>query len=240
MGDIDSLHASSLDECIGLCDTTSQCTAVSFVPGSQTCELKAIVIGRGINPQPSNTTTLAYFAAQTSCKALLKQGRRVKLLGQRDYTLDCDADAPHSDLKVVYVGSLNECMVACDTETGCTGVSYREDDQRCVLKRIESSAAVPAVGVDLAYLTVLADDFPAKDRTGVWGPTIDFPVIPVAAAPIPNSNRVIVWSADYADDYTRMDPTSTKTLFAFWDFITGEKSSETVWQTQHVSAATTG
>ena len=43
---------------------------------------------------------------------------------------------------------------------------------------------------------------PPPNGLGKWGPTIDFPVVPVAAAIEPDSGNVIVWSAEFADDFS--------------------------------------
>ena len=43
---------------------------------------------------------------------------------------------------------------------------------------------------------------PPPTGLGSWGPTIDFPVVPVAAAVEPDSGNVVVWSAEFADDFS--------------------------------------
>lgn len=244
MGEISNNHTNTIIDCINLCEATSSCTAVAFSsntvgPDSTNCQLKAILIGRAIVPEPSNGTTLAYVTASTSCEALLAQGRRVQLPGQRDYTLQCNADASaQADILVSYTGSLNECLALCDRQSGCNAVAYRESDQKCSQKSLDKSSNLTTSGdVDVAYLTDLALGvaFPDKDQTGVWGPTIPFPVIPVAAALIPNSNKVFVWSADFVDDYTLTKNSSDGrfTYFATMDIVTGEVSEQFVSNTHH-------
>lgn len=244
MGEISNNHTNTIIDCINLCEATSSCTAVAFSsnnvgPDSTNCQLKSILIGRAIVPEPSNGTTLAYVTASTSCEALRAQGRRVQLPGQRDYTLQCNSDASaQADILVSYTGSLNGCLALCDRQSGCNAVAYRESDQKCSQKSLDKSSNLTTSGdVDVAYLTDLALGvaFPDKDQTGVWGPTIPFPVIPVAAALIPNSNKVFVWSADFVDDYTLTKNSSDGrfTYFATMDIVTGEVSEQFVSNTHH-------
>lgn len=71
---------------------------------------------------------------------------------------------------------------------------------------------------------------PAKG-IGQWGPTIDFPVVPVAGAVEPTSGKVLVWSA-YAYDQFGNSP-GGYTLSAEWDPKTGVVSQRTVSNTDH-------
>ncbi|KIV81247.1 hypothetical protein PV11_08673 [Exophiala sideris] len=244
MGEISNHHTNTIIDCIQLCETTVSCSAVAFSsddvgPDATNCQLKAILIGRAINPEPSNGTTLAYLYASTRCEALLAQGRRVQLLGQRDYTLQCNTDTTaEDDIVVTYTGSLNECMALCDRQSACNAVAYRESDQRCSQKSLDKSSNLQASSdVDMAYVTPLelGIAFPDKDQTGAWGPTVAFPIIPVAAALIPNSNKVFVWSADFVDDYTLTKNSSDGrfTYFATMDIVTGEVSEQFVSSTHH-------
>jgi galactose oxidase len=63
---------------------------------------------------------------------------------------------------------------------------------------------------------------------GQWGPTIAFPLIPVAAALIPG-NKLLVWSADQELNYSSAQYTQTAVL----DLTTGAVSSATVSNTAH-------
>ena len=244
MGNITDTQAHSISDCIKLCETITSCTAASFYSNSSAndttnCRLRSIVIGRAVNPLSSNGTAFAYVTTSTRCEALLAQGRRVKLDGQRDYTLQCGADArSQADIKAVYTGSINECMTICDRHLGCNAVTYRQVSQKCTLKTVLRTSDIhSSSGTDLAYLTSLGigPAIPPRDQTGVWGPTVEFPVIPVAAAVIPNSNKIFVWSADYQDDYTltRFSPDDKRTYFATMDITTGEVSEQLVANTNH-------
>ncbi len=42
---------------------------------------------------------------------------------------------------------------------------------------------------------------PTPNGVGKWGPTIDFPIVPVAAAVEQDSGNVVVWSAQFADNF---------------------------------------
>lgn len=64
---------------------------------------------------------------------------------------------------------------------------------------------------------------------GQWGPTLDFPVIPVSGAVDPMTGKVMVWSADRADAYTAGGLTLTST----WDPATGIITQRDVSVTNH-------
>ena len=65
---------------------------------------------------------------------------------------------------------------------------------------------------------------------GQWGPTIGFPIVPVAAALLPN-NLLLVWSADQALAYGGSDSAFTQT--AILNLNTGAVSEDTVSNTGH-------
>ncbi|KAI9818264.1 MAG: hypothetical protein M1832_004480 [Thelocarpon impressellum] len=71
---------------------------------------------------------------------------------------------------------------------------------------------------------------PPPPNKGSWGPTIDFPTIPVAAAVEYESGKVLVWSASAIDDYTAP---SGQTYTATYDPGNGDVSSLLVTNTQH-------
>ncbi|KAF4469467.1 galactose oxidase [Fusarium albosuccineum] len=66
---------------------------------------------------------------------------------------------------------------------------------------------------------------------GQWGPTLDFPIIPVAGAVIPTTGQVLVWSSWRPD--TMDGGPGGITLTSIWDPATGEISQRTVTETQH-------
>jgi hypothetical protein len=245
MGNIWSGHSPSFADCIERCDNTASCTAATFKDQARTnstnCLLQAVLLGRAINPTPRNGSTLAYKTASTKCAALLTQGRRVQLPERRDYTLQCKTDVMiETALRLTYTGSMNECLIACDNEEGCAAISYRESDQRCTLTSAgKADKFVSSDATDVAYLTALDINKPLeKELTGSWGHTIDFPVIPVAVALLPNSQKLLAWSADYEDDYTiTYNNTEGRfTHFAEMDISTQQVTVEKVANTHHVSS----
>ena len=82
-------------------------------------------------------------------------------------------------------------------------------------------------------MNILAADSytPPANGIGKWGPTIDFPVVPVAAAVIPTTGKVLVWSS-YAPDTFDGGPGGMTTT-ATYDPSTGTVSQQTVTNTQH-------
>ncbi|KAF5006962.1 hypothetical protein FDECE_6678 [Fusarium decemcellulare] len=66
---------------------------------------------------------------------------------------------------------------------------------------------------------------------GQWGPTLDFPIVPVAGAVEPTSGKVLVWSAYRYDQFTRSP--GGYTLASEWDPSTGVISQRTVSNTNH-------
>ena len=66
---------------------------------------------------------------------------------------------------------------------------------------------------------------------GQWGPTIGFPLVPVAAALLPN-NEMLVWSADQDLAFGQSDPDDW-TQTAILNLTTGAVSQDTVTNTDH-------
>ncbi len=64
---------------------------------------------------------------------------------------------------------------------------------------------------------------------GKWGPTIGFPLVPVAAALLPD-NKMLVWSADQDMNYGDGE---NETQTAILNLTTGEVSQETITSTHH-------
>jgi galactose oxidase len=71
---------------------------------------------------------------------------------------------------------------------------------------------------------------PAKG-IGQWGPTLDFPIVPVAGAVEPTSGKVVVWSAYRYDEFGGSP--GGYTLTSEWDPKTGLMSQRTVSNTDH-------
>ncbi|KAM5347441.1 hypothetical protein ACJ41O_010446 [Fusarium nematophilum] len=68
---------------------------------------------------------------------------------------------------------------------------------------------------------------PPKPGLGRWGPTLNFPVIPVAGAVDPASGNVIVWSADRYDRYSGNGRTQTAAWDPAMNIITQREVTET-------------
>lgn len=66
---------------------------------------------------------------------------------------------------------------------------------------------------------------------GEWSPTIDFPLVPVSAALLPNSGNVLVWSSYAASTYGGSDGTTTLTAYYYPGSQT--VSQRTVTNVQH-------
>ena len=66
---------------------------------------------------------------------------------------------------------------------------------------------------------------------GQWGPTIDFPIVPVAAAMLHSTGKVLTWSASRPDAFGGGPSGITQT--ATFDPASGAVSQRTVSETQH-------
>ncbi|KAM0551756.1 hypothetical protein ACHAPJ_008324 [Fusarium lateritium] len=75
------------------------------------------------------------------------------------------------------------------------------------------------------------DYMPPAPSMGVWGPTINFPIIPVAGTVDPTTGKVLVWSS-WARDTMDGGP-GGQTLTSTWDPATGLVAEREVTQTNH-------
>ncbi|KAF4447225.1 galactose oxidase precursor [Fusarium austroafricanum] len=66
---------------------------------------------------------------------------------------------------------------------------------------------------------------------GQWGPTLDFPIVPVAAAVEPTSGKVLVFSSWKYDSFGGSP--GSYTLTSIWDPKTGQITQRTVSNTDH-------
>ncbi|KAI4178014.1 MAG: hypothetical protein LQ343_000098 [Gyalolechia ehrenbergii] len=67
---------------------------------------------------------------------------------------------------------------------------------------------------------------------GIWGSTIDFPIVPAAAAVLPTSGKVLMWSSYKPLDFGGGSGSGT-TYTAIYDPVTGTVSQRIVTNTQH-------
>ena len=88
-----------------------------------------------------------------------------------------------------------------------------------------SSAAELAVSYASGYKA------PNPAVSGLWGETIDMPIVPVAAAVLHDSGKVLTWSAYEADAFGGSN--GLQTLTATFDPASGSVSQRTVTNTQH-------
>ncbi|KAK0104922.1 hypothetical protein ONS95_005185 [Cadophora gregata] len=86
--------------------------------------------------------------------------------------------------------------------------------------------------VGISELNIYATTYtiPQDPARGIWGPTVNFPVIPVAGAQEP-SGRVVVWSS-WASDQFHSTP-GGKTAMSQWNPLTKEISQRVVTNTHH-------
>ena len=88
-----------------------------------------------------------------------------------------------------------------------------------------ASAAELAVSYASGYTA------PNPATAGLWGETIDFPIVPVAAAVLHDSGEVLTWSAYEADTFG--GSSGTVTLTATYNPATGAVSQRAVTNTNH-------
>ncbi|KAM5348984.1 hypothetical protein ACJ41O_008807 [Fusarium nematophilum] len=121
-----------------------------------------------------------------------------------------------------------------------TGTWYADPQQKYAAFETRPARYVRLIALSEAYdqpyssiaeLNIYkADSYtPPGSGIGQWGPTLDFPLIPVAGAVDPLSGKVIVWSADRYDAYT----SSGLTMTATWDPATNLITQRTVWESNH-------
>ena len=110
-------------------------------------------------------------------------------------------------------------------------------DRAVAIARIELTGAEQHVGAprgdlaDQGATTTAKRGASSSSVVGEWGPTIAFPLIPVAAALIPG-DKLIVWSADSVNDFDASDE-DQYTQTAILNLATGAVSSATVSNTAH-------
>lgn len=100
--------------------------------------------------------------------------------------------------------------------------------------RIVASSAddAPSSWVGISELNVYANLYtiPQDPKRGLWGPTIDLPVVPAAGAQ-EATGKVMLWSS-WDDDQFHATP-GGKTAMSRWDFRTDTVSKRVVTDTHH-------
>ncbi|KAK3497075.1 putative galactose oxidase precursor [Neurospora hispaniola] len=86
------------------------------------------------------------------------------------------------------------------------------------------------IGISELNLYATLYTIPRDPKNGLWGPTIDFPVVPVAGAQ-EKSGNIVLWSS-WASDQFHSTP-GGQTAMARWNPFTKEVSKRIVTNTQH-------
>ncbi|KAE8357035.1 hypothetical protein BDV28DRAFT_126109 [Aspergillus coremiiformis] len=100
------------------------------------------------------------------------------------------------------------------------------------VKLVASTKDAEQSWVGISELNIYATPFTITQdpRRGVWGPTVDFPVVPVAGAQEPSGN-IILWSS-WASDQFHSTP-GGQTAMSRWNPLTHTVSKRVVTNTQH-------
>lgn len=88
----------------------------------------------------------------------------------------------------------------------------------------------PWIGISELNIYGTLYTIPRNPALGVWGPTLDFPIVPVSGAQ-EGSGMLALWSS-WADDQFHSTP-GGKTVMTRWNPVTGEVSKRTVSNTHH-------
>ena len=101
--------------------------------------------------------------------------------------------------------------------------------------RLQATSAINGTQfISVANLSVWSTDSvaPQSHELGRWGPTIDYPLVPVGVFIDPSSGKVISFSS-YAHDTFAQDNTDRTTLTATWDPNNQSVSQRQVRETDH-------
>jgi galactose oxidase len=95
-----------------------------------------------------------------------------------------------------------------------------------------SSEATESSWIGISELNLYATQYtiPQDPKLGVWGPTLNFPIVPVSGAQEASGN-ILLWSS-WDDDQFHSTP-GGKTVMTQWNPIRNEVSKRTVSNTQH-------
>ncbi|KAL8898503.1 MAG: hypothetical protein Q9207_006668 [Kuettlingeria erythrocarpa] len=105
---------------------------------------------------------------------------------------------------------------------------------RYVRLTVTSEAGNRGPWTSAAEINILSAATYTKPATsgGIWGPTIDFPIVPAAAAVLEGSGKVLMWSSYKPLDFSGGGGSGT-TVTAFLDAASRTVSQRTVTNTQH-------
>lgn len=132
-GDMSNLQAPSLEDCVGACQTTAGCVAISYVGG--TCYLKSTlnpgvsnsaVTGASLQSSTgsssSTTSSGATSSATISCPG--SDGTTFRSSWGAQYVVACATDYNGGDLSSIQAASMDACLNTCSSTSSCIGASY--------------------------------------------------------------------------------------------------------------------
>ncbi|KAJ5770413.1 uncharacterized protein N7511_002464 [Penicillium nucicola] len=108
--------------------------------------------------------------------------------------------------------------------------SFEPSSARYVRITTDADDENPWVGISELNVYGTLYTIPRDPTLGVWGPSVDFPIVPVSGAQQGNG-MLALWSS-WADDEFHSSP-GGKTVMTRWNPITGEVSKRTVTNTHH-------
>ncbi|KAJ5794978.1 hypothetical protein N7457_001577 [Penicillium paradoxum] len=117
------------------------------------------------------------------------------------------------------------------------GTWYEGDGEKLAIFEPKQGQYVRLVslGTNLASISALQiydiDDPQQIADGGVWGPTIDLPIVAVSGAVIPGTGEVLVWSSWAKDDY--LNSQLGVTLTAIWNPANGSVTQTKIQHTHH-------
>ncbi|KAJ5864908.1 uncharacterized protein N7529_006824 [Penicillium soppii] len=98
-------------------------------------------------------------------------------------------------------------------------------------KHVRLSAPAPT-GIAISDISIYQDRYITPDPSlGAWGPTIDFPLVPVSAAVDAHSGELVAWSAWGYDQFTSGKAAKTQT--ATWSPTKQSVTRRTITDTHH-------
>ncbi|KAH9878276.1 hypothetical protein J1614_003493 [Plenodomus biglobosus] len=119
--------ATSLSDCITLCEANSDCKAVTFdsnsANGPNGCFLKNDIPAPVTRDPLSDSALLLPNDVQDDCSNLAKE---VEVKGKR-YGIHCGHDHAGHDLRSEHAKSMQQCVGLCSDNQDCTSVSFDPD-----------------------------------------------------------------------------------------------------------------
>ncbi|OQE14690.1 hypothetical protein PENFLA_c036G07699 [Penicillium flavigenum] len=108
--------------------------------------------------------------------------------------------------------------------------AFEPSSTRYLKISIDADEENPWVGISELNIYGTLYTIPRNPALGVWGPTLDFPIVPVSAAQ-EGSGTLALWSS-WADDQFHSTP-GGKTVMTRWDPLAEKVTNRTVSETHH-------